>query len=123
MVGTISNRRAYVILTVRGPSGQEREVEFVLDTGFTGVLTLPPAACGVLSLPFARIQPAHLADGTRVILRVCHADILWNGRARTVEVLVMDGAPLIGMTLLDGHDVHLHVADGGSVTIQPFQTP
>jgi hypothetical protein len=39
---------------------------------------------------------------------------------RAVEILAMDGAPLIGMTLLDGFDVRLQVTDGGLVSIEPL---
>ena len=31
-----------VTLTMQGPSGQSREVEAVIDTGFTGFLTVTP---------------------------------------------------------------------------------
>jgi clan AA aspartic protease len=118
IAGTISGRRAYVNLSVRGPSEQEGEVEFVLDTGFNGVITLPPAACAALGLPYVRPQPAGIAGGGRIMLEVYECNLLWDGAERNVEVLAMDGAPLIGMTLLDGSDVHLQVAEGGLVTIE-----
>lgn len=35
-----ANREARLRLTVRGLSGQEREIEAVIDTGFNGFLTL-----------------------------------------------------------------------------------
>jgi clan AA aspartic protease len=118
--GTISRRRAYIHLTVRGPSGQEAEVEFLLDTGFNGVIALPPAACTLIALPYIRPQPARLADGNQVILDVYEATLIWDGVPRDVEVLAKDGAPLIGMALLDGSDVRLQVTEGGLVTIQPL---
>jgi clan AA aspartic protease len=118
--GTIAHRRAYVVLPVRDASAEEVEIEFVLDTGFTGSLTIPPEACSALALPFLRLQPAHLADRSRIMLDVYEADLLWDGVERTVEVLAMDGAPLIGMALLTGFDVRLQVAEGGLVTIEPL---
>jgi clan AA aspartic protease len=80
ITGTFSQRRAYVDLTVRGPNGREGTVEFVLDTGFTGALTLPAAACTALNLDAARIQPARLADGSRVVLDVYEAVLIWTGQ-------------------------------------------
>src|SRR5688500_2554397 len=112
ITGHISGYRAYISLVVRGPAGQEGEVEFVVDTGFTGQLTLPRAACLALGLLADRPQPSRLADGSRVILEVFLATVLWDGGAKTVEVLGMGGHPLLGMGLLHGHDVHLHVTDG-----------
>lgn len=115
--GIISNHRPYIPLTLRGPSGYS-DVEFVLDTGFSGMLTLPLAACVALGLSFARIQPSRLADGTRILLDICEATLDWDGGQRIVHVLGVDGPPLIGMALLDGYDVHLRVQDGGSVTVE-----
>ena len=33
---------AVIRLSLRGPSGQAREIDAVIDTGFNGFLTLPP---------------------------------------------------------------------------------
>jgi clan AA aspartic protease len=118
ITGTISRHRAYVPVVVRGPGGLEGQVEFVLDTGFTGLATLPVTACQALGLPFARLQPSRLADGTRVMLDVFDAIVSWDGADRSIQVLGMDGAPLIGMALLDGQEVHLQVVAGGSVIIE-----
>lgn len=35
------DRQAVVHLTVRGPAGQEQEIEAIIDTGFDGSLSLP----------------------------------------------------------------------------------
>lgn len=118
IAGAISRHRAYVNLSVRSPSGQQAEVEFVLDTGFNGVITLPRAACVALGLPYVRPQPAGVAGGNRIMLEVYECYLLWDGAERDVELLAMDGPPLIGMTLLDGSDVHLQVTEGGLVTIE-----
>jgi clan AA aspartic protease len=118
ITGTISRRRALVNLAVRSPGGQERQVEFILDTGFTGMLTLPPTTCAALGLAVDRLQPVFVADGTRIMVDVYLATLLWEGGERTVEVLGTAGPPLLGMTLLDGCDVHLRVVDGGLVVIQ-----
>jgi predicted aspartyl protease len=70
ITGAISRFRAYVNLVVSGPAGQEGEIEFVLDTGFVGDITLPPVACAAFGFPYLRPQPASLADGSRVVLEV-----------------------------------------------------
>ncbi len=117
MTGTVLNNRAYVSLPLSGRGGQG-DVEFVLDTGFTGVTTLPPAACAALQLPLARYQPSLLADSSSILLAVYIATLQWDGEARDVEVLALEGAPLIGMTLLKGYEVRLQVADNGLVSIE-----
>ena len=44
IIGVVNgNLEAIIRLVVRGPNGQEDEIEAVIDTGFTGFLTLPPS--------------------------------------------------------------------------------
>jgi predicted aspartyl protease len=59
----------------------------VLDTGFHGFLTLPPAAVAALALPFLNDFIAALADGSRVRRQVHAATILWDGAERDREIL------------------------------------
>jgi hypothetical protein len=54
-------RQAIIRLTVHGPEGQKQEIEAVIDTGFDGTLTLPPAtpphlACGGVGADVRRWQ-------------------------------------------------------------------
>jgi predicted aspartyl protease len=50
IVGAVNAwREAVIRLPLRGPRGQEQEIELVLDTGFSGSLTLPPALIAVFT--------------------------------------------------------------------------
>ena len=80
-----ANLEAVVTLTLRGESGQEREIEAVIDTGFNGFLTLPTALVAQLGIPFAYMGRAILADGSEAAFDVYDATVLWNGRPRYVE--------------------------------------
>ena len=51
-------------LALQGPAGQTRDIEAVIDTGFTGFLTVTPALAAKLGLPFEGIGRATLADGS-----------------------------------------------------------
>ena len=68
-------------------------VEAVVDTGFTGHLTLPRATVDALGLPIIGSAESILADGSLVMEDVCLARVLWHGAERPVRVLVAD-APL-----------------------------
>ncbi len=120
ITGAVYNRRVFVELSLAGPNDQAVDVEFVLDTGFTGVTTLAPEACTALGLPFLRLQPAGLADGSPLLLDVYQATLFWDGEERQVEVLALEGAPLIGMTLLEESDVRFQGRDGSLVSIEPL---
>lgn len=106
-----------VNLAVQGPSGQSRDIEAVVDTGFNGFLTLPAELVAELGLPFASIGRATLADGSEIAYSVHEAAVLWDGQPTYVEVDVADATPLVGMALLDAHILYVEVEGGGRVLI------
>ena len=97
------------------------QVEAVIDTGFTGFLTLPSALATELGLPFLTNEPAFLADGSLVMFSVHDATVLWDGQPRRVYAHLADATPLVGMRMLDDHDLSIRVRDGGRVVIQAAQ--
>jgi predicted aspartyl protease len=63
ITGVVTSRREAIIrVLVRGPHGKEAQVEAVIDTGFTGFLTLPARLMTSLALFFAGTTRAALAD-------------------------------------------------------------
>jgi clan AA aspartic protease len=108
-----------VEITIRLPNPPAIRIEFVLDTGFEGDLTLPPAAVAALALPFRQDIIARLADGSPVRVDVYRATIVWDGADRNVTVLALGGRPLLGTALLDGSETCIQFADGGLVRIDP----
>jgi clan AA aspartic protease len=113
-----SNREATIRVLVRGARGQEAEVEAVIDTGFTGFLTLPARLIANLVLSFTGTTRAALADGSEVAMDVFEASVLWDDLERDVVVLAAEGVALVGMALLSGYRVTLEVEGGGSVRIE-----
>jgi clan AA aspartic protease len=91
-----------VDVVVRGPAGAERGVSAVVDTGFTGSLTLPAALVRELSLTYLIEQRAVPADGREVVVNVHEVTAIWDCRARQIPVLATGGTPLVGMALLNG---------------------
>ena len=109
---------ALVRLTVRGPDGQEQEIEAIIDTGFSGSLSLPPTVIEALSLPWRRRGRALLADGSESIFDIYETTLIWDGVARRITVDAADTDPLLGMTLLYNYDLTVEVVEGGRVIIQ-----
>lgn len=118
--GTITGHRATIRLVLRSSAGPEQEVDALVDTGFWGFLTLPPAVVASLSYPFASTQRIDFADGRTEFVPVHDGTILWHGAELAVHVLVVRGEPLLGMSLLNGSDFHMHVTEGGALSITPF---
>ena len=83
-----------------GDLNQSAKIEAVIDTGFTGYLTLPSAFINRLNLQQAGEQLAILGDENRVVLKRYVAKVLWHGAERDVFVLQAEGGPLIGMSFV-----------------------
>jgi clan AA aspartic protease len=111
-------REALVRVTVRGPGGQEQEIEAVIDTGFDGSLTLPLAHIVSLGLPWRRRGRALLADGSESLFDIYEATVVWDGTPRRVAVDAADTDPLIGMSLLYGYELTIQAVEGGQVIIR-----
>lgn len=107
-----------VTLAVQGPAGQTMETEAVIDTGFTGFLTVTPAVVTELGLVLEGTSRATLADGREVTFDVYDVAVLWDGGPRYVLADAADTIPLVGMRLLDNHNLNIDVVDGGRVLSQ-----
>ena len=109
---------AVIPLSLRGPAGQAQEVEAVIDTGFTGFVTLPPSLAAELGLVFMGTSEATLADGSEVSFDAYDVTVLWEGQPRDVLIDEADTTPLVGMLLLDRHNLNIDGESGGRVLIQ-----
>ena len=116
-----ANREAIIPLTVVGPKGRRLGIKAVVDTGFTGSLTLPPKLIAKLKLSWLCRQPGMLADGSVDLFDVYVASVVWDGRARIIEVESADADPLVGMSLLYRHCFQVNVVVRGKVMILPLK--
>lgn len=119
MTGTVNaTREAVVILRVRGPGEQEQDIRAVIDTGFTGFLTLPPSIITALGLVRISRGRAILANGAEELFDIYRGTVLWDGQPRIVETEAADTDPLVGMSMLYGYKLQVEAIDGGTVTIE-----
>ena len=109
---------AVLTLAMHGPTGQTRDIEAVIDTGFTGFLTVTPALATDLGLDFRGTSRATLADGSEITFPSFGIAVLWDGRTRYVEADAANTTPLVGMRLLESHSLYLEVEEGGRVVIE-----
>lgn len=115
-------REAIVSATVIDPRSR-REIDAVIDTGFSGSLTLPPSLIATLDLSFRERGRAVLADGSDVSFDIHEAEIVWDERPRAIAVGVADTTSLLGTALLDGHKLTVEFVDGGEVFIEASNEP
>src|SRR5947207_1019601 len=100
IVGTVRWREPLVRLTIRGFRGRRQEIEAVVDTGYTGWLTLPPATVAALGFRWQTLGRGILADGSVSAFDVFRAKVMWDSRVRTVLADEFDATPLVGMAML-----------------------
>jgi clan AA aspartic protease len=115
--GIVTNGHATVALTFLLLNGSTIPIEFVIDTGFTGELCLPPEAVSLMGLTFRHDTPANLADNSEVLLSLHEAIVLWDGLEREVLVIATGRRPLIGTALLEERELVIQFTEGGLVTI------
>lgn len=115
--GQVVGLQARVNVTFRLPNQPDMAIEFVVDTGFEGALTLPPAAVTALGLPFFQEMDASLANDTTVRVDVHVARIVWEGVEQDVLVLATGRRPLLGTALLHHKRLCADFEDGGPVVI------
>ncbi|GEM_PF-783925 len=105
--GTVVGLQARMSVILRPPGRSDVEIEFVVDTGFEGFLTLPLAVVNELQLPYVARIDANLADDSSIAAFAYRVIVVWNGIEREVIVLGIGRRPLIGTALLE--DCHLRI--------------
>jgi len=117
--GTMRSSTAAVVrLLALGTEGRNQEVDAIVDTGFTGELTLPPETVISLDLAYHGRTTGVLADGSEKLLYIFEAAVLWGSQARRVAVYAAEATPLLGMGLLYGHELNIQVVEEGNVSIR-----
>jgi clan AA aspartic protease len=118
IVGIVRGREPLIRLTIRGLRGREHEIEAVVDSGYTGWLTLPPTVIAALNLRWQTFGRGILADGSVNAFDVYHAKVVWDGRIRSVFVDEFDSTPLVGLAMMRGYEYRMQVRARGKVTIK-----
>jgi clan AA aspartic protease len=118
IIGSVNTEcEAIISLEVVDASGQPRAVEAVIDTGFTGFLTLPPLMIALHGLVLRGHHQVILGDGSVSLLDVYVGTVVWDGQPCLIDIDSADTDPLVGMSLLDGYALYVEVRAGAGVTI------
>jgi clan AA aspartic protease len=111
-------REALVSVPLRTVQTGSQAIEAVIDTGYNGFLTLPSDLIEQLGLPFLRSSRAILGDGSTIEFDIHEATVIWNDRLRRIPVDAAEVSPLLGMGLLEGHELSMEVVEEGNVLIR-----
>jgi clan AA aspartic protease len=118
ITGSVKSYEPRIRLKLIGKQGQEHQVDAVVDSGYTGALTLPPAVITRLDLGRRSIGFAILADGSTCSFQIYSGKVVWDGEVRTILVDEADTDPLIGLKPLRNYEFKMEVRAGGKVTIK-----
>jgi clan AA aspartic protease len=116
------NCEAKLRLVVSNESKQRQVIDAVIDTGFTGFLTLPLTVINSLNLRLYSREEGTLGDGSTCIFDVYSGLVIWDGEYRYIDVNAAETDPLVGMSLLYGYRMQLDVLEGGIVVIQSLNS-
>jgi clan AA aspartic protease len=118
ITGVVKADEGRIRLTVKGPRGRGQEVQAIVATGYTASLMLPAGVVAALGLRWHSRQRFTLADGSGCVFDVYIAKVDWDGKVRTVLIEEGGPDPLVGMKLLRGHELKMHIRARGKVTIK-----
>ena len=118
-----ASRQAWVSIEVMGPDGRFETIDFILDTGFTGSLTLTPEIIGKLGLVWADTIEVTLAGGGQEWWDSWIGQVIWHQGVIPTQVLQSNGTPLLGMELLEDSQLTVQVQEAGEVVIEELQRP
>ena len=108
-----------VSLTLPGQD-EDFTVEFLVDTGFDGDLTLPLSLARQLRARSAGYRARMQADGTVLPCPCFQFFYEWDEDEdpQFVEVLVTGASPLMGTTFLADRLLQIEMTEGGEVTAE-----
>jgi predicted aspartyl protease len=118
ITGVVQADIARIRVKVVGWRGLEHDVEAVIDSGYSGALTLPAALINLLGLRWRSLEHGTLADGSRCVFPAYTGKLFWDGKLRSILVDEAEGDPLVGMRLLRGYELRIQVRARGKVTIK-----
>jgi len=117
--GAITRRYEITVpIQIRDSTGAPHDLEPMLDTGFSGALTLPSTAISTLGLQLKSRVRMVMANGSTQTVNTHVGTVAWDGRDRLVLVYEMECHPLVGMTLLEDHQLRASIQVGGLVEIE-----
>lgn len=121
ITGTV-NRDGDLIAPVRVLDANEyvHRFEAVVDTGFSGYLSLSPRQ--IRDMGLGPPQPIDMVVANNVTFETSSYPgiVLWRGERRPVQIIESEGTPLIGIALLWGSLLTAEITDNGNVAIGPL---
>lgn len=122
MQGVVNSRREAMLTVVVGNSNRQLQaIDAVIDTGFSGFLSLPSEIIANLDLPWSASDIVALGDGSETLFDLYTGVAIWDGQYRDIYIAQSETEPLLGMALLYGYRLQVDTIEGGLVTIEALK--
>lgn len=117
---TLDNE-ALVYLKLIGNTGIQADIPFIIDTGFSGFLSLPQSWMDALGYPVNGSDRVTLADGSHIEVNLHDGKVVWDGQTKDVLIHCLGGDALIGMSIMSEYLLHLpiRISSTGTLTALP----
>ena len=115
-----TNREAIIQIAITGDNKRLKSVRAIIDTGFTGDLTLSRNVIDELGFTLRGVQRVILGDGSLQYFEMFVGSIIWDGQMRQVEINAAETDSLVGMGLLEDYKLEIEARPGGDVRISPL---
>ena len=112
-----------VSIGIRGRNDKEMVLDAVLDTGFTGTVSIPDQIIRETNLAFSRREMFVLADGTRRVVDVYDGSVLFAGVWYETDVFSTHHVAIVGMRLMYGANISLDAVPNGEISYTSLDLP
>ena len=118
--GTVRSLVPIVPVAVLDRNGNPQQYQAILDTGFIGTVSLPPAAVQRLGLTDPYKEAVTFANGETEECNIYRATAIRDGERYSISLYELGPEPLIGTGLLIGARLTMGVREDGSISIEPL---
>jgi clan AA aspartic protease len=115
--GVFRDSAPRLYLTITGET-ESADIEFVVDTGYTGYLALSETILRSLGAVEEGIQYLVMADGSYRRCSLYTISVAWNNEEREIQAVALDDDPLLGISLMREFQLHVEVVEGGLVALE-----
>ncbi len=123
MSGYVNPRCECILPVVVGnDQGKRQLMNAVIDTGFSGFLTLPTEMISALDLPWSGSDVVTLGDGSETLFDFYTVKVIWDRQYLEIDVAESETESLLGMALLHGYRIQIDAIDGGSIKIEVLRS-
>ena len=123
-IGSVLHNSGYLFpsvpIKIHHDQGQPKLVEALLDSGFSGMVSLPAETVKELELKYVRTQEVTLADGTLQAVEVFAGSVCFAGKWRKTSVLSTGDEATVGMGLISGGNISFDAVPGGDILYTPL---